>query len=113
LAARGKSLYKWRSIWKLTSGALKQGLKRARRKKIYKERPFYLRLSYEQGFDGVEEGSQKDGSVGDVFCASISKRPQQASVNFHEINSIPTIGATHLHWAKACLEIKVQLIGVK
>jgi hypothetical protein len=90
-----------------------KALERARRKRIYKEGPSNQRLSYEQGFGGEEEGSQKDGSVGDVFCASVSKKTQQASVNFHEMKSIPTIGATHPHWAKACPEIEVQLIGAK
>ena len=88
-------------------------LERARRKRIYKEGPSNQRLSYEEGFAGEEDGSHKDGSVGDVFCASVGKRTQQASVNFHEMNSIPSIGATHPHWAKACPEIEVQLVGAK
>jgi hypothetical protein len=88
-------------------------LERARRKRIYKEGLSDLRLSYEQGFGGEEEGSQKDGSVGDVFCASVDRRTQQAFVNFHEMNSIPIIEATHPHWAKVCLEIEVQLVGAK
>jgi hypothetical protein len=89
-------------------------LERARSKRIYKEEPSNLHLSYEQDFGGKKEGSQKDGSVGDVFCASIDRRRiQQAFVNFYEDEVYTKYRKTHPHWAKAYLEITVRLIGAK
>jgi hypothetical protein len=85
-------------------------LERARRKRIYKEGPHALPLSYEEG-GNVEEEDDVD-CVGSVFCASLGD-PNNPQVGVHEKSSMIPKNPIKPYWARACPEIDVQLVGCK
>jgi hypothetical protein len=85
-------------------------LEHARRKKIYKEGPYALPLSYEQ--KGTMEEKDDVDSIGGVFCASLGDE-HDAQVGFHEISSMIAKDPIQPYWARACPEIEVQLVDCK
>jgi hypothetical protein len=83
-------------------------LERAKRKRIYKEGPHALPLSFDQ------KGSMEDDvdSIGGVFCASLEDE-HNAQVGFNERSSTIAKDPIQSYWARACPEIEVQLVGCK